>query len=287
MSKNTNTSAIARDPSQSSLESGQYKNSNHAGMSRRNFIRSGMSALALPIASGCLGSPTSSDSQEGSARLTARPGTPTEAPIIGLSELDIDGGPSGIMYVPESYSPDTPVPLFIGLHGASGDADNWNGSYPGRAEERGMVFLAPDSRDYTWDAIANRAFGQDVQRLDAMLRHAFARCRIHPARIALGGFSDGASYALSLGIGNGDLFNHLIAYSPGFYVVPNPVVGTPPVFISHGTVDAVLSFANTRDRIVPNLRDSGHDVTFCEFAGGHEPLAEASTAALDWFLDVA
>ena len=247
-----------------------------------------MSALALPIVTGCLGSPTSAESEEGSARLTARPGTPTETPTIGLSELDIDGGPSGIMYVPEGYSPDTPAPLFIGLHGASGNADNWNGSYPGRAEERGMVFLAPDSHDYTWDVITgSRAFGRDVERLDAMLRHTFAHCRIDPTRIALGGFSDGASYALSLGIGNGDLFTHLVAYSPGFYVVPDPVVGTPPVFISHGTFDAVLSFANARDRIVPGLRDSGHDVTFYEFAGGHEPLAEASTAALDWFLDVA
>ena len=107
-----------------------------------------------------------------------------------------------------------------------------------------------------------------------------------PTRIALGGFSDGASYALSLGIGNGDLFSHLVAYSPGFYVVPDPVVGTPPVFISHGTFDAVLSFANTRDRIVPTLRDSGHDVTFYEFEGGPEVIAPASTAALDWFFDV-
>lgn len=246
-----------------------------------------MSALVLPFASGCMGAPTGSEYVEGNSRLTARPGTPTETPTTGLSELDIDGGPSGIMYVPESYSPDAPAPLFVGLHGASGGANNWNGSYPGRAEERGMVFVAPDSHDYTWDAIANsQIFGQDVERLDSLLRHTFARCRIDPTRIALGGFSDGASYALSLGIGNGDLFSHLIAYSPGFYMVPEPVVGTPPVFISHGTFDTVLSFATTRDRIVPRLRDDGHDVTFHEFAGGHEVPAEASTTALDWFLDV-
>jgi len=30
------------------------------------------------------------------------------------------------------------------------------------------------------------------------------------------GFSDGASYALSVGITNGDLFTHVIAFSPGF-----------------------------------------------------------------------
>jgi len=233
-----------------------------------------------------MGSPTGAEIQEGSARLTARPGAPTESPTIGLSDLDIDGGPSGLMYVPESYSPNTPMPLFIGMHGAGGDADNWNGSYPDRAEARGMVFLAPDSRDHTWDVISGRGFGRDVERLDAMLHYTFERCRIDPTRIALGGFSDGASYALSLGIGNGDLFSHLVAYSPGFYVIPDPVVGTPPVFISHGTLDPILPFLNTRDRIVPALRDSGYDVTFYEFTGGHEVIASASTAALDWFFDV-
>ena len=280
-------SSNARDHTSSNLSCAEPHSHSRVDVSRRSFIRSSMSALALPLVGGCTGLPSDPGNQEGLARLTSRPGTPTETPTIGLSELDIDGGPSGIMYVPDSYSPDTPIPLFIGMHGAGGDADNWNGSYPGRAEDRGMVFLAPDSHDYTWDMITNsRAFGPDVERLDAMLRHTFARCRIDPTRIALGGFSDGASYALSLGIGNGDLFSHLVAYSPGFYIVPDPVVGTPPVFISHGTFDTVLSFGNTRDRIVPGLRDSGHDVTFFEFAGGHEPIAEASTAALDWFFGV-
>jgi phospholipase/carboxylesterase len=237
---------------------------------------------------GCLGSPTTVDDTESSARLSARPGTPTETPTLGLSELGLGGSRDGLMYVPESYSADRSYPLFIGLHGASGDADSWNGSYPGRAEERGMVFLAPDSRNSSWDLMTypDRAFGPDVEFLDEMLHFAFERCRIDPTRIALGGFSDGASYALSLGIGNGDLFTHLVAYSPGYYVVPDPVVGTPQIFVSHGPLDTVLPFYNTADTIVPALRDSGYDVTFHEFDGGHEVPAEVSDTALDWFFGV-
>jgi predicted esterase len=34
--------------------------------------------------------------------------------------------------------------------------------------------------------------------------------------ICCSGFSDGASYALSLGLSNGDLFSHILAFSPGF-----------------------------------------------------------------------
>ncbi|MGZ4788523.1 MAG: hypothetical protein ACXVZX_08375 [Terriglobales bacterium] len=41
-----------------------------------------------------------------------------------------------------------------------------------------------------------------------------------PARIAIGGFSDGASYALTIGITNGRLFTHIVAFSPGFMQPP-------------------------------------------------------------------
>jgi len=190
------------------------------------------------------------------------------------------------MYVPQDYSHDSSYPLFIGLHGAGGDADNWNGSYPDRAEDRGMIFLAPDARDSSWDIMTfpERTFGPDVEFIDEMLQFAFERCRIDPNRIALGGFSDGASYALSLGVGNGDLFTHLVAYSPGFYAIPDPVVGRPAVFVSHGPHDTVLPFHNTATSIVPTLENDGYDVTFHEFDGGHEVPAEVSTLALDWFL---
>jgi hypothetical protein len=38
-----------------------------------------------------------------------------------------------------------------------------------------------------------------------------------PAKtMCVAGFSDGASYSLSLGIGAGDVFSHVAAFSPGF-----------------------------------------------------------------------
>jgi phospholipase/carboxylesterase len=264
-----------------------YPHSN--GMSRRNFIRNGIGALAVPMVGGCLGCSTGildPNGSESAARLTARPGTPTESPTLGLSELGLGGERDGILYVPSDYSDDNTYPLFIGLHGAGGDADNWNGSYPGRAQTRGMIFVAPDSRNSSWDLVTypDRTFGVDVVFINEVLNHVFTRCRIDPSRIALGGFSDGASYALSLGIGNGDLFTHLVAYSPGFCVIPDPVVGQPAVFVSHGPHDAVLPFYNTANSIVPALEDAGYDVTFHEFDGGHEVPSEVSDIALDWFL---
>ncbi len=218
----------------------------------------------------------------GTPRLTARPAPPTQAHSIGLSQLGLASGRDGLLYVPESYTPDTAAPLVVALHGAGGAADNWQ-SYYARAEARGMVFLAPESRERTWDIVVFGGFGPDVEFLDRALQHTFDRCRIDPARIVLSGFSDGASYALSLGVSNGDLFSHLVAYSPGFFS-HSDLVGRPPVYISHGTHDQVLPVSVSRDNIVPGLRDDGYDVTFEEFAGGHTVPAAITESALDWFL---
>ncbi|MEJ2343216.1 MAG: hypothetical protein P8Y10_13575 [Gemmatimonadales bacterium] len=253
-------------------------------MSRRRFVRSGLAAVAASMLPSCSPStgPGGSNGLTG-PRLTARPGSPTLAPTPGLSSLGLGAPRDGLLYVPASYSEDTPAPLFIAFHGAGGAASNW-GSYYERAEERGMVFLAIDSRSSTWDLIVYGGFGPDVTFLDEALEHTFERCRIDPAKIAMAGFSDGASYALSLGVSNGDLLSHLIGYSPGFHAPSDPIVGKPRVYISHGTQDAILPVSISRDDIVPSLQDADYDVTYEEFAGGHEVPAEISESALDWFL---
>ncbi len=248
--------------------------------SRRDFLKAGLiGTLAGPVFLGCGDSTTEPDSNP---RLTARPGTPSVTPTIGRSELGLDTPRDGLLYVPEGYTPEVSAPLFIGLHGAGGSADDW-ASYPARAEARGMIFLAPDSRGSTWDVVRGR-FGPDVEFLDRALRHTFERCWIDPERIALGGFSDGASYALSLGVSNGDLFTHLVAYSPGFMRPSDPIVGKPRIYVSHGTQDNVLPVTISRDGIVPTLRNADYDVTYQEFAGGHGVPSEISESALDWFL---
>jgi phospholipase/carboxylesterase len=254
----------------------------HFGMSRRDFVRSSLGAVAASAVLPACGNTSVTGTGGGDPRLSARPGSPTVEPTLGLSQLGLASGRDGVLYVPQSYSPDTPTPLFVALHGAGGDGEDW-ASYYTRAEDRGMVFLAPDSRSGTWDAIRGN-FGADVGFLDRALRHTFERCRIDPARLALGGFSDGASYALSLGVSNGDLFSDLVAYSPGLFRPNDPIVGKPPIFISHGRSDRILPVGNSRDQIVPILLGNGYDVTYLEFEGGHEVPAEISDQALDWFL---
>jgi phospholipase/carboxylesterase len=134
--------------------------------------------------------------------------------------------------------------------------------------------------------VAQGGFGPDVLFLDRALERTFERCRVDPSRIALAGFSDGASYALSLGRPNADLFTHLVAYSPGLIAAGYSQPRVLEIFVSHGTLDAVIPVENTRENIVPTLRALGNDVTYREFEGPHGVPAEISEAALDWFLAI-
>ncbi len=264
-----------------------YRNDGHrrdlpdsANRSRRDFLRLGAAAVCFPGVVGCQSETAAL--VPGTNRLSARPGMPTLTPQVGASELDFGGARDGLLFVPEAYDPSRAWPLFVALHGATGDADNWRGFFPA-GDDRGMVILAPDARGGTWDRIRG-AFGPDVAFMDRALGHTFERVRVDPARVCLGGFSDGASYALSLGLSNGDLFNNLIAFSPGFVDAQEPITGKPRVWISHGTADGILPVRLSRDIIVPGLKDDGYDITYKEFAGGHEVPSAVSQEALDWFL---
>jgi hypothetical protein len=68
-------------------------------------------------------------------------------------------------------------------------------------------------------------------------------------------FSDGASYALTLGLTNGDLLDSVLAFSPGF-AAPMVTHGAPRVSISHSDDDRVLPI----DRCcTAPARTSAHD----------------------------
>lgn len=219
---------------------------------------------------------------DGPGRLSSRPGPPTERPLApGVHRLPIGGARNGLVQVPTGYRPSRPAPLVIALHGAGGNASRR--LFGKHSEPYGLVVVAPESRGADWDLIVEGGFGSDVPWLDQVLRWTFDRFRIDRDRIALAGFSDGASYSLSLGLTNGDLFTHVMAFSAGF-MEPAERVGRPAVFVSHGRDDPVLPFENASGEIVPQLEDWGYPVRFVPFEGGHEAPLEVSRDAVLWFL---
>ena len=218
-------------------------------------------------------------------RIRARPAVgPISGPApIGLRPLGLGAGRDGYLYVPPSYCSGHPAPLALLLHGAGEDARDGLALLRGQADGIGLILLALCSQGPTWDLIVGGGrCGPDIGAIDRALEQTFSLCAIDPARVAVGGYSDGASYALSLGITNGDLFTHVLAFSPGF-LAPIGREGMPRIFVSHGTRDGWLPIDRCSRRIVPQLERAGYEVHYREFEGGHVVPPEIGREAADWF----
>ncbi|HYP02857.1 MAG TPA: PHB depolymerase family esterase [Pyrinomonadaceae bacterium] len=215
-------------------------------------------------------------------RLLARPSHVEWSEHAGRQTLGLDTLRDGLLYVPAGHGRDRPAPLVLMLHGAGGNAEQGLGLVRQLADEFGFVVLAPESRRKTWDVIY-RSYGADVAFIDRALGRVFSRCNINPQSVAIGGFSDGASYALSLGLTNGDLFTHVIAFSPGF-MAPASRQGKPRLFISHGTQDSVLPVERCSRRITQQVESAGYELRYREFDGAHAVPHEIAREAVDWFV---
>jgi phospholipase/carboxylesterase len=246
------------------------------GLTRREWLGAITGTLALSSACDALSIPDSA----GSARLDARPRTPAQSITPGHHSLGLGTSRDGYLHVPASYRSSTPAPLILMLHGAGGSSAEVT-AFPTSAEEFGAILLVPDSRGGTWDAIRGD-FDADVKFINRALDYTFTRCAVRPDRIALMGFSDGASYALSVGEANGDLFSHVVGFSPGF-LIPVKKNGKPKFFVGHGRQDTILPVQLSRDQVVPALRRDGYDVLYFEFDGGHQVTADERQQAMQWF----
>jgi predicted esterase len=188
-----------------------------------------------------------------------------------------------LLYIPESSAKWEKAPLLISLHGATRDADRGIALFREYADEHGFILLAPASEQQTWDGI-NGDFGPDVTFINRTMARTYELRRIDPARVAMAGFSDGASYSLSIGLANGDLFAAVFGFSSGF-IIPADHIGKPPVFMSHGTVDPILPIEFCSRRIVPQLKNEGYRVTYREFEGKHTLPPEIAAEAMRWFMN--
>jgi len=215
-------------------------------------------------------------------RLSARPGSGPAAAPTGARPLKLRQERDGLLYVPASSSKYEKAPLVVILHGASQNADLGFTLLRSLANEHGFLVLAPASKGRTWDAIQG-SYGPDIDFIDRSLEKTFLLRAIDPARIAVAGFSDGASYSLSMGLANGDLFTSVLGFSPGI-VVPGRRAGKPPIFISHGRRDQILPIDECSRRIVPELQSEGYQVTYREFDGPHTLPPEVASEAMGWFL---
>ena len=208
------------------------------------------------------------------------PPSPPAACVPGIrSELKLDNLRDGVLYVPQGYKATAAMPLLVWLHGAGGQG-NVSPALSGLADEFGLIVLAPDSREWTWGSILGD-WDADLDFLQTAMQQTQRRCAIDRERIWLGGFSDGASFSLSLGISYGKVFRKVYAGSPGL-MQPIAADGKPPIFISHGTADQTMPIDQTSRRFVPRLKSLGYDVTYREYEGRHTLPPEILRDVIQW-----
>ena len=228
----------------------------------------------------------------------------TAQPIAGAHGLPagattLAGG--ALAYRPPSATKE-PLPLVVLFHGYGFSAEQFMSIMTPVADRWGFMLVAPKAEHVTWDMIyrgmnedqsRSRAithskprFGKDVARIDAALKEMFASAPVDPRHVVLLGFSDGATYALAVGLANPQLFTTVISLSPGFAVFPGQVSKGQKVFVAHGTSDERLAYSNTRDFIVAPMQKAGMPVRFRTFDGKHVIDRGALREALAYALDV-
>ncbi|MDQ4089584.1 MAG: alpha/beta hydrolase-fold protein [Actinomycetota bacterium] len=254
-------------------------------ISRRTFV-TGAVGVAASLLAGCRppasdAPPVADGAPSGPDRLQARSTAATAgAGPTGLQPLGLDPDRDGFVFVPSAAASGGPRPLILMLHGAGGNGRAGLAPFLDGAEDAGVILVGPDSRRQTWDAIRG-GYGADVGFINRALEQTFQRYAVDPGQVGVEGFSDGASYALGIGLANGDLFSRVIAFSPGFWP-QGGTEGRPKVFVSHGTADEVLPIDRCSRRIVPALRQRGYDIRYHEFEGGHEVPAPITAEAMTW-----
>jgi phospholipase/carboxylesterase len=197
----------------------------------------------------------------------------------GLHPLGMGGARDGRLRVPAGRI-EAPLPLIIMLHGHGGGAERALRRIASIADA--ALVMLPESLGATWDVLEG-GYGPDVARIDAALARVFAAWPVDPARLAIAGFSDGASYALSLALMNGELFSHALAFSPGF-AAPLRFEGRPRLFISHGSADEILPIEGCSRHLVPKLQRGGYPGRYMEFPGGHEVPEVVAAEALAFLM---
>jgi phospholipase/carboxylesterase len=225
--------------------------------------------------------------------LTAQPpSTPIAASETRSGVLTLAGG--AYAYLPKGRTA-APSPVLVALHGAGGQAADVLTAFREAADANGIVLLIPQSAKGSWDMVEDLKsrlglemnvqprYGKDLKVIDTALADLFTKVAVDPARVGIMGFSDGATYALSVGTANPQLFKRVIAFSPG----PAFLGKSAPdqyVFISHGEDDRVLPYATARGH-ASKLRVKHVPVEFEKFSGGHEVPKAIKEKAMAFFRD--
>jgi len=159
---------------------------------------------------------------------------------------------SFFVHVPPGYSPGTPAPLVLALHGGGGRARNMAqlSSFNREADRAGFLVVYPEGIDHHWndgrgfnEYRAHRENINDVGFLAQLVTHLASRYSVDRTRVYATGVSNGGLMSNRLGCERADLFA-AIAPVIGSMAAPIAAQCRPsrplPVLMINGTEDPLV-----------------------------------------------
>jgi len=204
----------------------------------------------------------------------------------GFVQVERDGQ-RAILLTPDEIDPERRYPLVTVLHGAGRQDEMLAKAYRDEAEARQSLFLIPRSYHPTWDLIVGEG-RRDLDFLEYAYDLVYRRYPVDAYRQALVGYSDGASYGLSIVLSNPRIFRAVMAWAAGFVAFDFSAVDDgdprPDLLLEYGTHDPVFPFEQVALPMRQHLEGAGYPIEFRVDQGGrHWPSGDFQAEALDWF----
>lgn len=205
---------------------------------------------------------------------------------LGAVQLE-HGAASAVLLTPSQIDPDRRYPLVSVFHGAGRQDQMLVKACRDEPDRRDAFFLIPRSVEPTWDLIVG-GDRPDMDFLEYAYDLIYRRYPIDPRQQVLIGYSDGASYALSLALSNPRLFDAALCWAAGFVVCDEAILGPqdpkPRIYLEYGTHDELFAFDRVALPMKENLERAGYLVEFSVDQGGrHWPSGSFQAEALDWY----
>jgi phospholipase/carboxylesterase len=211
---------------------------------------------------------------------------------LPTGRVRVENGPGrALLLTPERIDPERRYPLITVLHGAGRREEMLVEAYRDEPAARDALFLIPRSHHPTWDLIAAND-RPDLDFLEWAYDLIYRRYPVDPDRQAMIGYSDGASYALSVVLSNPGIFRAVMGWAAGFLVVDEDGISAddpkPTVLLEYGTHDQLFPFERVALPMRQRLEQMGYAVEFRVDEGGrHWPSGDFQPEALGWFFSEA
>jgi len=209
-------------------------------------------------------------------------------PVPEACGLQVAGDPDGRggfhLYVPECYDGARAWPLVVALHGGFGHGRDFLWTWLREARSRGVLLLAPTSRDTTW-ALHGRDL--DGPALRSMIDWVGERWNVDRERVLLTGLSDGATFTLLAGLAEGAPYTALAPVSgvlhPANFANGNLARARGVrIYLVHGALDWMFPVSLAREA-GDLLGQHGADVLYREVPDlSHTYPREENGRILEW-----